>query len=138
MKTVVLGLLLILANALNIEALKCFYCLANDMDECNQEGSIVTCPQDADTCSSIASHDSVMKSCLFKSYCEKLPSLNSEVTVDCCYTDNCNGPHRTQRYDSYEDYGRTHYGVSFSAASCSTISTLLLVTTIIQLAFSVL
>ncbi|XP_015202249.2 uncharacterized protein [Lepisosteus oculatus] len=73
------------------EGLKCHTCVAANEEECNRQGS-QNCPQYADACSTITGPNTVMKSCSYKSFCDKAHQSNSGVKMDCCFSDDCNGP----------------------------------------------
>ncbi|XP_064209990.1 uncharacterized protein si:ch211-113d22.2 [Anguilla rostrata] len=98
MKTL-LAWLLLAALAVHSEALKCYTCVASNEDECNRQGSS-DCPQYADACSTITGPNTVMKSCSYKPFCDKANNGNSGAKMECCFSDDCNGPHK----------GRSHGG----------------------------
>ncbi|XP_077099055.1 uncharacterized protein LOC143750087 isoform X1 [Siphateles boraxobius] len=82
------------------EGLKCYTCVAKNMEECNQQGSTV-CPAHSDACSTITGPNSVMKSCAYKSFCDKSQLSNGEVKLECCFNDDCNGPHRSHSHGEH-------------------------------------
>ncbi|KAJ8285947.1 hypothetical protein GJAV_G00032800 [Gymnothorax javanicus] len=92
MRTVLVWLLLV-TWAAHSEALKCYTCVASNEDECNGQGSS-SCPQYADACSTITGHNTVMKSCSYKPFCDKALHGNSGAKMECCFSDDCNGPHK--------------------------------------------
>ncbi|XP_033852339.3 uncharacterized protein LOC117397677 isoform X1 [Acipenser ruthenus] len=75
------------------EGLKCHTCVSANEDECNRQGS-QSCPQFADACSTITGTNTVMKSCTYKAFCDKAHHSNSGMKMDCCFTEDCNGPHK--------------------------------------------
>ncbi|KAM4636690.1 uncharacterized protein O3C94_017782 [Discoglossus pictus] len=87
---------LLLLSVLSIHkgrALQCFSCVgANDQD-CNRQGS-QQCPRDSDACAIIRGHSSgVMKSCSFKSFCDRAArdaSKTPGISMQCCFSNNCN------------------------------------------------
>ncbi|KAJ8263533.1 hypothetical protein COCON_G00159900 [Conger conger] len=38
--------------------------------------------------------NTVMKSCSYKSFCDKANNGNSGAKMECCFSDDCNGPHK--------------------------------------------
>ncbi|KAM6964948.1 uncharacterized protein FYW47_007287 [Aplochiton taeniatus] len=92
MKTA-LGLLLFFSLACHTASLKCHTCVASSEDECNRQGSS-PCPQYADACSTITGQNTVMKSCSYKAFCEKAHHGNAGAKMECCFSEDCNGPHR--------------------------------------------
>ncbi|XP_056323477.1 lymphocyte antigen 6D [Danio aesculapii] len=123
MKTL-LAVLILLAAVIHSDGLKCYSCVASNSDECFRQGSTV-CPAHADACSTITSHNSVMKSCAYKSFCDKSHMSNGEMKLECCYNDDCNGPHRSH---SHGEHG--------SALSLSSSPILLLTVLLIPLTLS--
>ncbi|XP_067290220.1 uncharacterized protein si:ch211-113d22.2 isoform X2 [Pseudorasbora parva] len=99
MKTL-LAALLLFAAVLHSEGLKCHTCVANNMEECNRQGSTV-CPAHSDACSTITGPNSVMKSCAYKSFCDKSHMSNGEMKLECCFNDDCNGPHRSHSHGGH-------------------------------------
>ncbi|MEQ2305976.1 hypothetical protein AMECASPLE_003383, partial [Ameca splendens] len=93
MKTV-LALLGLFSLAYHSHALKCHTCVASSEDDCNRQGSTL-CPQYADACSTITGPNTVMKSCSYKAFCDKAHSSSSGAKMECCFGDDCNGPHRS-------------------------------------------
>ncbi|XP_036382084.1 uncharacterized protein si:ch211-113d22.2 [Megalops cyprinoides] len=81
------------------EALKCHTCVAANEEECNRQGS-ASCPQYADACSTITGPNTVMKSCSYKSFCDKANQGNSGAKMECCFSDDCNGPHKGHRHNA--------------------------------------
>ncbi|XP_061674451.1 uncharacterized protein si:ch211-113d22.2 [Syngnathoides biaculeatus] len=75
-------------------ALRCHTCAASSEDDCNKQGS-ASCPQYADACATITGPHTVLKSCTYKAFCDKAHGSNSAAKMECCYGDNCNGPHRS-------------------------------------------
>ncbi|XP_049325071.1 uncharacterized protein si:ch211-113d22.2 isoform X1 [Astyanax mexicanus] len=105
----VLALLLLLASVLHTvcsctvcegEALKCHTCVAVNQEDCDRQGSSV-CPANADACSTIIGPNSVMKSCSYKSFCEKAHMSVGGVKLECCFNDDCNGPHRAHSHGEH-------------------------------------
>ncbi|KAK7125933.1 hypothetical protein R3I93_021342 [Phoxinus phoxinus] len=82
------------------EGLKCYTCVAKNMEECNQQGSTV-CPAHSDACSTITGPHSVMKLCAYKSFCDKSHMSNGEGKLECCFNDDCNGPHRSHSHGEH-------------------------------------
>ncbi|XP_078285121.1 uncharacterized protein LOC144610370 [Rhinoraja longicauda] len=73
------------------EALKCYTCVASNEEDCNSQGSML-CPQFADSCSMITAPNSVIKSCSYKAFCDHSQLATGAVKMNCCFTDDCNGP----------------------------------------------
>lgn len=48
-----------------------------------------------------SSADSVMKSCSFKSFCDKSHMSNGGMKLECCFSDECNGPHRAHSHGEH-------------------------------------
>ncbi|XP_064001667.1 CD59 glycoprotein-like [Pogoniulus pusillus] len=75
------------------EALQCYTCVGSGDDDCNRQGT-QQCPGHSDACAIIRGQASgVMKSCSFRSFCERARRDGSRapgVSVHCCYTNNCN------------------------------------------------
>ncbi|XP_035391500.1 lymphocyte antigen 6D isoform X2 [Electrophorus electricus] len=92
-----LALLLLLIAVTTSEALKCHMCVATNEEECNQQGSTI-CPAHADACSTITGPNSVMKSCSYASFCEKAHMSHGDMKLECCFTDDCNGPRRAHSH----------------------------------------
>ncbi|XP_053306449.1 urokinase plasminogen activator surface receptor-like [Spea bombifrons] len=73
--------------------LQCFSCVGSNDQECNRQGSL-QCPRDSDACAIIRGQSSgVMKSCSFKSFCDRALREGSKapgVSVQCCFSNNCN------------------------------------------------
>ncbi|XP_062870749.1 uncharacterized protein si:ch211-113d22.2 [Trichomycterus rosablanca] len=90
-------LLLLLSSTLTGEALKCHTCVATNQEECNRQGSSV-CPANSDACATITGPNSVMKSCSFRTFCDKSHLSNGGVKLECCFSDECNGPHRAHSH----------------------------------------
>ncbi|KAL1266772.1 hypothetical protein QQF64_002447 [Cirrhinus molitorella] len=103
MKTV-LGALVLFAAVLHSEGLKCYTCVATNPDECFRQGSTV-CPAHSDACSTITGPNSVMKSCAYKSFCDKSHMSNGEMKLECCFNDDCNGPHQSHSHGEYHNTG---------------------------------
>ncbi|CAK6966627.1 uncharacterized protein si:ch211-113d22.2 [Scomber scombrus] len=103
MKTA-LALLLFISLAYNSHALKCHTCVASNEDDCNRQGS-TSCPQYADACSTITGPNTVMKSCTYKAFCDKAHGSNSGAKMDCCFGDDCNGPHRSHSHGKHNSAG---------------------------------
>ncbi|XP_034728576.1 lymphocyte antigen 6H isoform X2 [Etheostoma cragini] len=89
-----LALLLLISLACHSHTLKCHTCVASNDDDCNRQGS-TPCPQYADACSTITGPSTVMKSCTYKAFCDKAHGVSSGAKMDCCFGDDCNGPHRS-------------------------------------------
>ncbi|KAA0703862.1 hypothetical protein E1301_Tti000494 [Triplophysa tibetana] len=106
MKTVLAVLILFAAVLHNVlscplcegEGLKCYTCVAHNQEECHRQGSAV-CPANADACSTITGAHTVLKSCAYKSFCDKSSMSNGEL--ECCFTDDCNGPHRSHSHGDH-------------------------------------
>ncbi|XP_066570484.1 uncharacterized protein LOC136759406 isoform X2 [Amia ocellicauda] len=86
-----LALLVFAAIAVQSDGLRCHTCVAATEDECNRQGSH-GCPQYADACATITGPNTVMKSCSYKSFCDKAHQSNPGVKMDCCFSDDCNSP----------------------------------------------
>ncbi|XP_071420302.1 ly6/PLAUR domain-containing protein 3-like [Pithys albifrons albifrons] len=75
------------------EALQCYTCVGSSDDDCNRQGS-QQCPGHADACAVIRGQASgIMKSCSYRSFCERARRDGSRapgVSVQCCYSSNCN------------------------------------------------
>ncbi|KAI7793349.1 putative CD59B glycoprotein-like [Triplophysa rosa] len=97
MKTV-LAVLILFAAVLHSEGLKCYTCVAHNQEECHRQGSTV-CPANADACSTITGAHTVLKSCTYKSFCDK--SHMSSGELECCFSDDCNGPHRSHSHGDH-------------------------------------
>ncbi|XP_049434951.1 uncharacterized protein si:ch211-113d22.2 isoform X1 [Epinephelus fuscoguttatus] len=85
-------------------ALKCHQCVASNEDDCNRQGS-TSCPQYADACSTITGPNTVMKSCSYKAFCEKANGAGSGAKMECCFGDDCNGPHRSHSHGHHSSAG---------------------------------
>ncbi|KAK9522702.1 hypothetical protein VZT92_019149 [Zoarces viviparus] len=92
-------------------ALKCHTCVASNEDDCNRHGS-TSCPQYADACSTITGPNTVMKSCTYKAFCDKAHGAGSGAKMECCFGDDCNGPHRSH---SHGDHHRSIAGALASS-----------------------
>ncbi|XP_050931283.1 uncharacterized protein si:ch211-113d22.2 isoform X2 [Lates calcarifer] len=125
MKTA-LALLLFASLACHSHALKCHTCVASNEDDCNRQGS-ASCPQYADACSTITGPNTVMKSCTYKAFCDKANGGNSGAKMECCFGDDCNGPHRSHSYGEHR-----HNGAGALASS----PVLLVAALLLRLAFS--
>ncbi|GAA6224809.1 uncharacterized protein si:ch211-113d22.2 isoform X2 [Lates japonicus] len=125
MKTT-LALLLFASLAFHSHALKCHTCVASNEDDCNRQGS-ASCPQYADACSTITGPNTVMKSCTYKAFCDKANGGNSGAKMECCFGDDCNGPHRSHSYGEHR-----HNGTGALASS----PVLLMAALLLHLAFS--
>uniref|UniRef100_A0A3Q1HQ76 Uncharacterized protein n=1 Tax=Anabas testudineus TaxID=64144 RepID=A0A3Q1HQ76_ANATE len=106
--------------------LKCHTCMASNEDDCNRQGA-TSCPQYADACSTITGPNTVIKSCTYKAFCDKAHSSNSGAKMECCFGENCNGPHKSH---SYGDHHRNDAG----ALAYSPI--LLITALLLRMAFS--
>ncbi|KAF3695845.1 hypothetical protein EXN66_Car011521 [Channa argus] len=106
-------------------ALKCHTCMAANEDDCNRQGS-TSCPQYADACSTIIGPNTVMKSCTYKAFCDKAHGSSSGAKMECCFSDDCNGPHRSH------SHGNQHNG----AGALASRSILLITTLLLRMAFS--
>ena len=70
-----------------------------------------------------------MKSCAYKSFCDKAHMSNgAAVKLECCFSDDCNGPHHA--------HSHTEHGGATSVVASS--STLLMGVVIIRLAAGVM
>ncbi|KAL6114275.1 uncharacterized protein ACO6RY_05078 [Pungitius sinensis] len=78
-------------------ALKCHTCLASNEDNCNHQGS-TSCPQYADACATVTEPNTVIKSCTYKAFCDKAHVFGSGAKMECCFSDDCNGPHRSRSH----------------------------------------
>ncbi|TRY57696.1 hypothetical protein DNTS_025917 [Danionella cerebrum] len=84
------------------DGLQCYTCVATNADECFKQGSSV-CPAHADACSTITGPNSLMKSCAYKSFCDKSHMSNGEMKLECCYNDDCNGPHHSHSHGNHHN-----------------------------------
>ncbi|KAM4677374.1 uncharacterized protein O3C94_009521 [Discoglossus pictus] len=82
---------LILTQFWGSKALKCYSCVASSEEECYKQGTHV-CPQYAEVCSTITAPNSIIKSCSYKSFCDHARQSGSGATIECCFSDDCNGP----------------------------------------------
>ncbi|KAM9312801.1 uncharacterized protein PAF06_010763 isoform 1-T1 [Gastrophryne carolinensis] len=73
------------------KALRCYSCVATSEEECYKQGNHV-CPQYAEVCSTILAPNSVIKSCSYKSFCDHARQSGNGATIECCFSDDCNGP----------------------------------------------
>ncbi|CAH2322788.1 Hypothetical predicted protein [Pelobates cultripes] len=87
---------LLLISVLAIQqggGLQCFSCVGANDHDCNRHGSI-QCPRDSDACAVVRGQSTgVMKSCSFKSFCDRAlqdASKTPGVNVNCCFSNNCN------------------------------------------------
>nr|XP_057926378.1 uncharacterized protein si:ch211-113d22.2 isoform X2 [Doryrhamphus excisus] len=117
-----LVLVLVLFLAAHSSALKCHTCAASSEEDCNKQGS-ASCPQYADACATISGPHTVLKSCTYKAFCDKAQGSNSGAKMECCYGDNCNGPHRSH------SHGDQHH----SSTAALTSSPVLLLGTLLLL-----
>uniref|UniRef100_A0A8C9SF50 Si:ch211-113d22.2 n=1 Tax=Scleropages formosus TaxID=113540 RepID=A0A8C9SF50_SCLFO len=100
------------------QALKCHTCVAGNEDECNHQGSSM-CPQTADACT-------VVKSCTYRAFCDKAHNGHTGVKMECCFTDDCNGPHK----------GHSHGGEHSAAGALGFSPALVLGTLLVRLMLS--
>lgn len=56
--------------------------------------------------------DTVMKSCTYKGFCEKAHGSSSGAKMECCFGDDCNGPHKSH---SHGDHHRNSAGALASS-----------------------
>uniref|UniRef100_A0A8C7ZGH7 Si:ch211-113d22.2 n=1 Tax=Oryzias sinensis TaxID=183150 RepID=A0A8C7ZGH7_9TELE len=126
---IALGLLVVISLACALScsvcegrALKCHTCVASTEEDCNKQGSS-SCPQYADACSTITGPNTVMKSCSYKAFCDKAHSSNSGAKMECCFGDDCNGPHHSHSH-----------GNSSQALACSPV--VLMAALLLRMAFS--
>ncbi|KAM8760048.1 uncharacterized protein AB9X84_008262 isoform 3-T3 [Acanthopagrus schlegelii] len=110
------------------QALKCHTCVASNEEDCNRQGS-TSCPQYADACSTITGPNTVMKSCTYKGFCDKAHGGHSGAKMECCFGDDCNGPHKSH---SHGDHHHNHSGVGALASS----PVLLVAALLLRVAFS--
>ncbi|KAM7391871.1 hypothetical protein PAMP_022522 [Pampus punctatissimus] len=101
MKTA-LTLLLFISLLCNSHTLKCHTCVASNDDDCNRQGS-TPCPQYADACSTITGPNTVMKSCTYKAFCDKAQGGSTGAKMECCFGDDCNGPHRSHSHGDHRN-----------------------------------
>lgn len=73
--------------------------------------------------------DTVMKSCTYKGFCDKAHGGNSGAKMECCFGDDCNGPHKSH---SHGDHHHNHSGVGALASS----PVLLVAALLLRVAFS--
>ncbi|XP_023655846.1 uncharacterized protein [Paramormyrops kingsleyae] len=119
-----LAMLVLLTIVVHNKALKCHTCVAGNEDECNQQGTS-SCPQCADACVTIMGPSTVVKSCSYKPFCDKAHHNTGGVKMECCFTDDCNGPHRSHSH-----------GEESAAPSLGTRPVLLLLLLLLQLIVS--
>ncbi|XP_055080240.1 uncharacterized protein si:ch211-113d22.2 [Periophthalmus magnuspinnatus] len=119
-----LSLMVVISLVYHSYALKCHTCVASNEDECNKLGSS-SCPQYADACLTISGTNTVMKSCTYKAFCDKGQSSSSGAKMECCFGDNCNGPHK----------GHSH-GAHRNSAGATVFSPLLITTALLCTTFS--
>ncbi|XP_034548581.1 CD59 glycoprotein [Notolabrus celidotus] len=108
-------------------SLKCYSCVGMNEEDCNRQGS-ATCPHHADACSTITGANTVMKSCTYKSFCDKAQGESPGAKLQCCFSDGCNGPSRNNNNPW------AHYRNSSGALSSSTI--LLITALLLRVALS--
>ncbi|XP_072289950.1 uncharacterized protein [Eucyclogobius newberryi] len=106
-------------------ALKCHTCVASNEDECNKQGS-ASCPQFADACSTISGPNTMMKSCTYKAFCDKAHGSSTGTKMECCFGENCNGPHK----------GHSHGAHRNSAGATVFSPALLIATALLRTAFT--
>ncbi|XP_069468079.1 prostate stem cell antigen-like [Ambystoma mexicanum] len=75
------------------DALQCFTCAGSNDEDCNRQGP-QQCPSYSDACVTLRGQaNGVMKSCSFKSFCDRAAADGSKVpgvSVRCCFSNNCN------------------------------------------------
>lgn len=71
--------------------------------------------------------DTVIKSCTYKAFCDKAHSSSSGAKMECCFGDNCNGPHKGH------SQGQQHRN---SAAVLASSPILLITALVSRMAFS--
>ncbi|XP_078497329.1 uncharacterized protein LOC144753553 [Lissotriton helveticus] len=75
------------------EALQCFTCAGSNDEDCNRQGP-QQCPSYSDACVTLRGQaNGVMKSCSFKSFCDRAAEDGAKVpgvSVNCCFSNNCN------------------------------------------------
>ncbi|KAM3913149.1 uncharacterized protein RB166_018484 isoform 2-T2 [Leptodactylus fuscus] len=115
---------LLLLSVLRIQegsGLQCFSCVGSNDEDCNKQGS-QQCPKDSDACAIIRGQSSgVMKSCSFKSFCDRAlreGSKASGVNVRCCFSNNCN----SQGSSSHLSASYIHILVALTLGVCLLIS----------------
>ncbi|XP_077116907.1 uncharacterized protein LOC143773312 [Ranitomeya variabilis] len=84
-------LTLVLSLPLGSKTLRCHSCVASNEEECYRQGTHV-CPQYAEVCSTITAPNSIIKSCSYKSFCDHAQQNGNSATIECCFSDDCNGP----------------------------------------------
>ncbi|KAL4635971.1 lymphocyte antigen 6D-like [Arapaima gigas] len=109
------------AMAICSQALRCHTCVAGNEDECHQQGSSM-CPQSADACSAITGPGTVVKTCTYRAFCDKAHNGPTGVKMECCFTDDCNGPHK----------GHSHRGQHNSAGALGFSPALILGALLVQ------
>ncbi|XP_010293453.1 PREDICTED: CD59 glycoprotein-like [Phaethon lepturus] len=89
------------------EALQCYTCVGSSDEDCNRQGT-QQCPGNSDACAVIRGQASgVMKSCSFRSFCERARRDGSRapgVNVHCCYSNNCNAKSLGSRVTTSASY----------------------------------
>lgn len=76
---------------------------------------------------SLSLSDTVMKSCTYRGFCDKANGGNSGAKMECCFGDDCNGPHRSH----------SHGEIRQNSAGALASSPVLLVTALLmRMAFS--
>ncbi|XP_009876780.1 PREDICTED: ly6/PLAUR domain-containing protein 3-like [Apaloderma vittatum] len=92
---------------LKSEALQCYTCVGSSDDDCNRQGT-QQCPGYSDACAIIRGQASgVMKSCSFRSFCERARRDGSRapgVSVYCCYSNHCNAKGLASRVTTSTSY----------------------------------
>lgn len=73
--------------------------------------------------SSLSLSDTVLKSCTYKAFCEKAHGSNSGAKMECCFANNCNGPHKSHSHS----HGDHHH----SSAGALAYSPVMLITTLL-------
>lgn len=87
------------------------------------------CFKDGFTCCCVSPPllDTVVKSCTYKGFCSKAHGSSSGAKMECCFADDCNGPHR----------GHSHGDHHHNGAGARATSPILLVTALLlRMAFT--
>lgn len=79
-------------------------------------------------CVSLSPLDTVVKSCTYKGFCSKAHGSSSGAKMECCFADDCNGPHRSH------SHGDHHHNNGAGARATSPI--LLVTALLLRMAFT--
>ncbi|XP_008490330.1 prostate stem cell antigen-like [Calypte anna] len=91
---------------LQSEALQCYTCVGSSDEDCNRQGT-QQCPGHSDACAIFRQASGIMKSCSFRSFCERAKRDGSRgpgMSVQCCYSNNCNAKGLAARVTTSTSY----------------------------------